>query len=102
MLRLFKCNVKICMPNKAERVRTQSMLLSVGKEPCGQEEVPGQNRCTWALLSQGSIHNRDTDFCTLHGVTTERGAQPDFCGVEKGRMFAHSYSSSSIQLITPI
>lgn len=90
------------MPNKAERVGTQSMVLSVGKEPCGQEEVCGQNRCTWASLSQGSIHNRDTDFSNLHSVTTKCGAQPDFCGVEKGRVFAQSYSSPSIKLITPI
>ena len=62
---------------KAERVGTQSMVLSVGKEPCGQEEVPGQNRCTWASLTQGSIHNRGTDFSTLHSVKTECGAQPD-------------------------
>lgn len=90
------------MPNKAERVVTQSMVPAIGKEPCGQEEVRRQNKCTWASLSQGSIHNRDTDFSNLYSVMTKRGAQPDFCGVEKGRMFAQSYSSPSIKLITPI
>ena len=102
MLRLFKCYAKTCMPNKAERVGTQSMVLSIGKEPCGQEEVPGRNRCTWASLSQGSIHNRGTDFSTLHSVKTEYGAQPDFCGVEWGWMFAQSYSCLSIKLISVI
>ena len=66
------------MPIKAERVGTKSMVLSVGKEPCGHEEVPGQYRCTWASLTQGSIHSRGTDFSTLHNVNTECGVQPDF------------------------
>ena len=73
MQRLFKCYVKICPLIKAERVGTQSMVLSIGKEPCGQEEVARQNRCTWASLTQGSIHNRGTDFSTLHSVKTECG-----------------------------
>jgi len=72
------------MPNKAERVGTQSMVLSIGKEPCGQKEVPGQNRCTRASLTHGSIHNRGTDFSTLHNVKTECGAQPDIFWSGKG------------------
>jgi hypothetical protein len=90
------------MPNKAERIGTQSMVLSIGEEPCGQEEVPGQNRHTWASLRHGSIYNRGTDFSTLRSVKTECGAQPDFCGVDKGSLFAQSYGSLSIKLITPI
>jgi hypothetical protein len=53
MLRLFKCYVKICMANKAERVGTQSMVLSVGKEPCGQEEVPRAEQVHVGFVKSG-------------------------------------------------
>ena len=97
MLRLFKCYVKICMPNKAERVGMQSMVLSVGNEPGGQEEVPRQNRCMWASLTQ-----QRQGFSTLHSVKAECGAQPDFFWSGNREDFAQSYSSPSIKLITPI
>jgi hypothetical protein len=67
-----------------------------------RKKFPEQNWCMWASLSQGSVHNKGTDFSTLHSVKTECGAQPEFCGVDKGNMFAQSYSSCSIKLITPI
>ena len=67
-----------------------------------RKKFPEQNRCTCASLSQGSIHNIGTDFSTLHSVKTECGAQPEFCGVDKGKMFAQSYSSWSIKLITDL
>jgi len=53
MLRLFKCYAKICVPNKAERVGTQNMVLSIGKEPCGQEEVPGAEQVHLVFIRSG-------------------------------------------------
>ena len=67
-----------------------------------RKKFPEQNRCTWSSLGQGSIHNKGTDFSTLHSVKTECGAQPVFCRVDKGKMFAQSYSSQSIKLVTLI
>ena len=39
---------------------------------------------------------------TLHSVKIECGAHPASCGVEKERVFAQSYGSRGIKLITPI